>query len=187
MQLHLFTFSCKLTKIWMVLKSLKSCLLSKNCIPLLKDFFFYWHIRKKLLYLQNCSLKAQIHLLEVSQEGFSIWKVTFVKQNPREGSMEWFDIFLIHHLNVHAWRQLCWKFYNPEMNAEYSTFTSSVLVVLQSHPADQDRAPCHKGQFHLSLMNSAFFFFTTNTLCSSSLKSVFFTALMGECKNSRRH
>ena len=85
-----------------------------------------------------------------------------------------------------AWSQLCWKFCNPEMNAEYSTIISYVLVALQNHPANQDRVLGYRDQFDLSLMNSAFFFFLHQTLQSSSLKSMIFTAFMEE-KNSRRY
>ena len=60
-----------------------------------------------------------------------------------------------------AWSQLCWKFCNPEMNAEYSTIISYVLVALQNHPANQDWVLGYRDQFDLSLMNSAFFFFFT--------------------------
>ena len=52
------------------------------------------------------------------------------------------------------------------MNAEYSTIISYVLVALQNHPANQDRVLGYRGQFDLSLMNSAFFFFFYTKHCS---------------------
>lgn len=45
-------------------------------------------------------------------------KVKFGKQNPQEDSMASFIAFLIDHLNFHAWRNFCWKFYSPKINAE---------------------------------------------------------------------